>query len=76
MWAGFKTEQELTNYLEKHINKCNCVIDENKICEDCDRINTAPFLENEMTSADPITDMEKYLHKILDTDDPETIELK
>ena len=29
-----------------------------------------------MTSADPITDMEKYLHKILDTDDLETMELK
>ena len=29
-----------------------------------------------MTIADPITDMEKYLHEILDTDDPETMEYK
>ena len=76
LWAGFKTEQELTNFLEKPINKCSCSFDENKICEDCERINTAPFLENEMTSTDQITDMEKYLHKILDSDDPETMESK
>ena len=29
-----------------------------------------------MTLADPITDMKKYLHKILDSDDPETMESK
>ena len=44
-------------------------------CEYCDRINTAPSLQNEMTTADPITDMEKYLHTILD-DDPDTLQSK
>ena len=75
-WAGFCSEQKLTEFLEKHIDKCGCVINENKVCEDSDRINKAPFLENEITTADPITDMEKYLHEILDTDDPETMEYK
>ena len=68
--------EALNQFLEKHIDKCACYNDENKICEDCARINTALFLENEMTSTDPITDMEKYLHKILDSDDPETMESK
>ena len=30
-------------------------------CVDCNRINTAPFLLNEITTADLITDKKKYL---------------
>ena len=47
-----------------------------KDCKDGDRMNTAPFLENEITRADPITDMENYLHTILDNNDPETMKYK
>ena len=69
-------KKALTEFLKKHINKCACYYDENKICEDCERINTAPFLENEATSTDPIMDMEKYLHKIFESDYQDTMESK
>merc|ERR1712240_291352 len=39
-------------------------------------MESAPFLENEATSTDPIKDMEEYLHKIIDSDDLDTMESK
>ena len=46
------------------------------MCDDCERITSAPFLENEATSTDSIKDMEHYLHKIIDSEDLDTMESK
>ena len=45
-------------------------------CEDCDRINSAPFLHNEMMIADSITDVENYLQTILEDNNPDTLQSK
>ena len=46
-------------------------------CKDCERIVIAPGLVNENNLIhDPLQDMEKYLHNILEDNDPDTVDCK
>ena len=46
-------------------------------CQDCERIFIAPSLQTDVSNGDnPNQEMEKYIHDILQDDDPETIDHK
>ena len=74
-WGGFGTEEALNEFLDEHFDK-SCNYYGLKKCDDCDRVTSAPFLESETTHPDPIKDMECYLHKIIDSNDLDTMESK
>ena len=45
--------------------------------QDCERIITAPSLQTEDSLANnPLEDIEKYMHNILEDNDPDTIECR
>ena len=45
--------------------------------EDCKRIVTTPSLQTDVNNDNnPIQEMEKYMHNILEDDDPETVKFK
>ena len=67
-WGGFGSEEAVYEFLDKHFDKSGNYYDLEK-CDDCERIASLPFLENQATSTDPIKDMEEYLHKIIDSYD-------
>ena len=39
-WAGFGSKEALDEFIEECIDKCACYYDKDKICEDCERIET------------------------------------
>ena len=73
--GGFRTEEAAYEFLDEHFDKSGNYYDLKK-CDDCERIASAPFLENEATSTDPIKDMEEYLHKVIDSNDLDIMEPK
>ena len=74
-WGGFGTEEALNEFLDEHFDESGNYY-ELKKCDDCERIASAPFLENGTTSTDPIKDTKHYLHKIINSNDLDTMESK
>merc|ERR1712240_951074 len=72
---GSRSEEGVYEFFDKHFGQSGNYYDLKK-CNDCNRIASAPFLENKAISTDPIKDMERYLHKIIDSDDLDTMESK
>ena len=65
-WCGFGSENELMDFLSERI----------PMCEEHSVTNTAKLVERETKTQDPIKDMEKYIHTVLDSDDEEAIKCK
>merc|ERR1712240_713050 len=71
-WRGFDTEEALTEFPDDVFDK-NGEYRRPEECDDCNRIKSSPYIASDNN---PIKEMERYIHKITDADDSETIESK